>query len=44
MVEAGDQPRRLLRVSAKLIFYGLYPAVFGYIFFVWIPMRSVPRW
>ena len=33
-----------LAILRRLIVWGVYPAVFGYLLFVWIPTRSVPRW
>ena len=34
----------LLTMLRRVVAWVVYPGVFAYIFFVWIPMRSVPRW
>ena len=34
----------LLTQLRRVVAWVVYPGVFAYIFFVWIPMRSVPRW
>ena len=33
----------LLTITRKVIFFGIYPAVFFYLFLFWIPARSMPR-
>ena len=34
----------LLTQLRRVVAWVVYPGVFAYIFFVWIPLRSVPRW
>jgi hypothetical protein len=34
----------LLTLLRRMVAWVVYPGVFAYIFFVWIPLRSVPRW
>ena len=34
----------LLTLLRRIVAWVVYPGVFAYIFFVWIPLRSVPRW
>ena len=41
---APAQGHRTAHVQLRVVAWVVYPGVFAYIFFVWIPLRSVPRW